>query len=231
MPENQGADAPSVEEVVTPDPMAERFKNQSHEFSRKLENATKPLEDKINALLNKLTPTAPKQEEADLDSLLYSDPKAYARAVAAQAKQEAVAEVGRSNEMENRKNAVLGQLVTSFPELRDQSSELAKAATAEYASLPDHIKADPLAYEIAVNRAAIKQGSKPMSQRNDEFTLGSNTGSKPRAPKKDAEMDAVLEVAALFGKDVSDPAYVKTLKAHSKRDFYKYREPKPGKAE
>jgi len=227
---NADGSAPSeqVDGSGKPAPTAEeRFHNQTQEFNRKLDNAVKPLQDKIDALLNKLSPP-PKEEVEPDESLLYSDPKAYAKQIETKATNAAIRAVATVSESENAKNAVLGKLVTDFPELRDNSSPLAVAATAEYAQLPAHIKNAPEAYEIAVSRAALKQGTRPVSQRNDDFTLSG--GAKPRANKaKDEEMDAVLQVAALFGKDVNDPEYVKTLKGHTQRDYSKYREPKPRK--
>lgn len=214
----------------------ERTKNFSAEISRKLENTEKRLEDKITSLLSKIpqAKAAPAANvEEDLDDLLYSDPKRYAQVVREQAKREASQAAHSIQQSENQKNQVLGKLVADFPELRDQSSTFAKAALAEYESLPQTLQQDPVAYELAVSRAALKQGMRPISQRNndDSFTVSSNSGNRPTksASKKDDDLDAVLAVAELFGKDIKDPEYLKSIKGHMKRDYHRYREPKPVK--
>jgi hypothetical protein len=229
-----------ADEPVVPEGQVEgakpddRVQNYSMEMNRKIENAVKPLEDKINTLLSKIAPPAKAvaTSEEDLDEMLYSDPKRYARTVREQATAEARNAMQSMAQSENAKNQVLGRLVADFPELRDQSTPFAKAALAEYESLPENLKQDPVAYELAVSRAALKQGTRPISQRsNDEFTLGNNSGSKPRssAKKDDAELEAVLEVAKLFGKDVDSDEYKAAIKGHMNRDYFKYREPKPVK--
>lgn len=220
----------------------DRFKNISMELNRKLDEREQRLDNKLQQLTASLmeavkprTPQAP-QPEPDLDMLAIENPKEYARIVRDQATQAATQAAARANEATERRNQVLGRLVTDFPELQNQNSDVTKRAVEIYNTYSEAERNDPRTYELAVKSAAVEFGLKPMSKRSnqdsDDFTLSGGARAPRSTKKQDPDISAALAFAELMGRPVDDPDYVERLKAHAGRDtFTKYREPKPKKGQ
>lgn len=212
---------------------ADPIVNLKAEMSRKLGNTESKISElqKTNELLlsklSQLTQpaAAPAAKSADLSTLLYSDPDAYAAEIERRAEERAMRRVNEQQAQAVRTNSVLAELQNEFPELSDSGNELTKKAVEMYNNLPPDEKNSSLAYKVAVKAAALELGVKPRSKRpvDDEpmgSSYGQRSGSRRAATKLAPETE---ELAAIFGLDTSKQEVKDRLLKNSQRNWTKYK--------
>jgi hypothetical protein len=158
---------------------------------------------------------APKQasthvEDANLDELLYSDPKKYAAIIKQQAKEEAVAAVRQENSTQSGVNQAIAQLAAEYPELSDNESALTKASVEILKGASEAEKMNPKTYEYAVLKAAQSLEVQPKSKRKqveDDFVAPSYSSPQARSKKRTTEqvVSANKDVAKALGVNLDDP--------------------------
>ena len=211
--------------------------NLKSEISRKLQNSdsqmsqlmkqNQQLAESLKAISSRLAP-APKaaNDDDELESLAYSDPKRYAQKISDMATSRATEAVSRMNDMQAQKTQVLSSLYKDYPELASTDSELTKTAVEIYNNLSPEDQRSPSSYKLAVREAAATLGVLPSSKRSSQSedfvapgSRGSNSmNSRQNSKSKNDEIDPnVLETAKLFGRDVKDPKVLERLKQASKR--------------
>jgi len=165
-------------------------------------------------------------EEANLEELIYKDPKAYAKAVEQNATRRAEEMVNSRMQYQNEAQSVLAQLSSEYPELADANSELTKKAVEIYKSLPVNQQANPLAYKIAVRDAAADMGVLVKSKRqsassksHDEFQASSSPGDRQSsrgAQSKEVDQKT-LAFAELIGVNIKDKKVMERIQERAKR--------------
>lgn len=196
--------------AAAPDP----YKNLKAEMDRKItsqeQSIAKLLESQqqLMAQLQKQSAPAVKDESEELNDLWYSKPEVAANKIKEKAKAEIREELAQQNAATNQRNSVLSQLITDYPELNNQSSDLTKKAVEYYNALPEDEKSRPMAYRLAVKEAAADLGVKPASKRedyNDAYVTGSSGGSTGGTKRqRDDEIDAnTAALAKIMGVDVN----------------------------
>lgn len=230
-----------------PDPI----KNLKGEFNRKFENTNQQLmaiAEQLNYLNTSMrsqqvaATAAPQQVQKVPDPL--TEPDQYAAYVEQKVEQR----VSKKVETQQKKNAELASLASSYPELQKADSELTRAALQAFATLSDDEKLSPMAYRLAVQSAAAELGILPAHKRaqlnqqansqaapnNDEgdapfMTNSSNNNQansgnrKPGGKKQDVDQKTI-EFAKLLGRDVNDPKVIEGLKkASARKNWSKYK--------
>lgn len=222
-PPSDGSSLPK--ETVDP------IKNMHAEFSRKTEKLAQDnarLSQQLEQLLSVMQPkqTSSTPEDVDLEELIYKDPKTYAAKVKEQATKEATRVVSQQLAQQQQSNAILGQLVSDYPELNDGNSELTQRAIQLYKGLSEAERANPMSYKVAVRDAAAELGVLPKSKRksssDDDFSFGgSSSSSGSSAPKQSSKKEDVdnrtLAFAQLIGLNTNDKKVVERLKQRSQR--------------
>jgi hypothetical protein len=211
-PNGQAASAPDV-------------KAEINELKSKMEATQKELLAAVAAL--KKPAPAPVEAEEDLETQLYSNPKAALARVMEQTKKETLAEVARASAYQQRVGNTIASLQNEYPELADTSSELAKKAIANFNALSDEDKQSPMAYKLAVREAADEIGLKPKSKRpvvEDSWESGDGYTRSSRRPASNKLDPASKEWAELLGLEVTEDVE-KRLIERSKRDFKKFQPP------
>lgn len=204
--QDTGADAPeevtSEETETAPDPLEavrQELKNSKSENSRKLENLQAQLAEIASAL-------KPKVAETPIpSSLIYDDPEKYAQLIEERASAKAEARVLGKVQQQNSYQMKVSAMQSDFPEFRDENSEAYRAANSEYQNLPAHLHGTTEGLEIAMQRAALKQGLVPVSKRrksnSDDYTATTtNTGRRNPPPRESAEDQKALEFAKILNK-------------------------------
>jgi hypothetical protein len=204
------------------------LKNVKAEFNRKLgnlEQTNQQLMSQLQALSAKLAPPKPAAEAKKVS--VFDDEEAYAARVVAEAEQRIDAKLQAQQADFNRKQAVIQSLVADYPELSDQSSDLAKKAVEIFNTLPEHDKNHPMAFKAAVRDAAVELDVKPKSKRQqagqDDFSMGAGTGNGTKQGRqKGGELDPrTVEFAKLMGLDTSNPKLTEKLKSkHGRKGSY-----------
>lgn len=169
----------------------------------------------------------------ELEQLSMNNPAAYAARVAELATNQALAAQDRVNQAANQRrsaeNKIIGELVTDYPELNDNTSELYRAAMKSYEKLSSQDKLNPLAMKSSIRDAAAELGVIPMKKRKvddpDTFVApGSMGGGRERTPRKEKLSQDTLAFAELLGRPVNDDNYRKSLEATAQRKSWtKYR--------
>ena len=211
--------------------------NFKAEVGRKFDNLTSKVEEQakrneamLQQLASMVAPQKSEPQSDDIEDLVYSDPKEYARRIKEEAKSEVLREVEASRQTEAQKTQVLSNLISTYPELSDSNSEMTKKATAIYESLSEADKKSPLAYEVVVARAASELGVVPASKRKaanaDSFSLqGGSSGSSRRTSAKEIP-DGTAQLAELMGLNLQDKKTAERLKKLSNlegKDWLNYK--------
>ncbi len=229
MADEKPADGTPPSDARTPESIQAEFYRKTEKLtadnqalSQKLDQMANLIQQQANRQTSAPAPQSVDMSDEQLEELSYKDPKGYARVVRDQATRDAARMVDARMNTQNQTNMIMGQLVSEYPELGDQSSELSVRAVQLYNQLPANEKADPRSYKIAVRDAAAELGVQVKSKRiksdDDAFTLAGNAGKSPRQPKKDDGIDArTLEFAKLIGVDINDPKKLARLKERSNR--------------
>lgn len=222
---------------------ADPIKNIKAEMERKFSNITKQLQTQNEQLMQAITQVAtPKkapQKEAevseDLVDLMYSDPGAYARRIAEMATSAATKQVSAQVNRSNEVNTTLQRMVSEYPELNDQGSEMYQKAIEIYNTLSEDEKQSASGVKLAIREAAADLGVVPVSKRrrseDDDFNFGGNVSdNKGSANNKRKQRDEVkvsedtLAFAQLLGRNIDDPKVKAGLEKASKRkDYGRYR--------
>jgi hypothetical protein len=220
------------EGTQTPAPQEDRLKNLQAEFDRKTTNLNDKL-SQINAQLQQLSqlsaPAQSRQPENRPDAVL--DPEGYERYMEAKLESKMNSKI----ESQQRQQAELGSLVSMYPELQDNDSDLTREALQAYNSMSPSDKANPLAYRTAIQSAALNLGLLPKHKRqqksqvqNESDDIGASSQPVSRQQsKKQGKLDpATLAFAQALGRDTSDPEYLKRLEKHSQREVWgRYKRP------
>lgn len=205
-------------------PEVDPLKNLKAEFSRKLDNVASELAEqrKINEqLLSSLRAPVQQPQQKELSDLMYTDPEAYAAAIAAKAEKA----VNEKLAVRDRQTSVIQQIVQEYPETADQNHPLTKRAVEIYTSFGADEKASPVAYRAAVAEAAVELGVKPKSKRpvDDEPSMGSSSYSPRQSRRAKAQLDPATEqFAAIMGLDLSDSKTKDNLMKRSQRNWNRY---------
>lgn len=209
-------------------PGGDEIKNLKSEMSRKLSN----LEENNKALMAKLeslvkpAPTQKTEKEPELDDLLYTNPKEYARLVKEEAKKAATTVLTEASTSQRKQADTVGKLVHQYPELQFSDQPLYQRAVEIYNSMDPDDKTHPIAYEAAVKEAASELGVKPRSKRSAEelesFSFGAGRGSsETRERKERTTVDPrTLLFAEAVGLNVKDTKVVERLKGKHGRKTY-----------
>lgn len=233
--ENEVPSTDATEESAAP---GRTIENVQSEFNRKM---TKLAEEnsKLSQQLGELTGLVqqvvqPRQqpqanssqsEDADLEDLAYKDPKAYARKVREQARNEAAQLVDARLNQNNANNAVLSQLGSEYPELNDANSDLTLKAVEIYKRMSAAEKSSPLGYKAAVRDAAADLGILPKNKRKQtssevpEFSASSSSSQAAGSQQsKSKNLDTkTLAFAKLIGLNTDDKKVVDRLKSRAQR--------------
>lgn len=202
--------------------------NLKAEFNRKIDNVETLLRQQseiIKSLSQKQTPPPQFQQQessdADLDDLVLTNPREFAKRVTQNAKAEITQDLQKSKSYEDRRQQILNAIVTDYPEALDQSSSLYKKADEYYRSMSADEQRSPIAMKAAFRDAAIDLDIKPKSKRGDtnvdSFSFGNSGGSSSRRTPKDEVAPETTELLALMGMDTSDPVIQAMAKEKSKR--------------
>lgn len=167
---------------------------------------------------------------ADMDSLIYDNPKEFARLVKEEAKVEAMQELKAQqdavNQIQVQQQDVLTKLVQDYPELSDANHPMTQRTMKIYQSMSEQDKQLPMSYRAAAFEAAAEMGLSPKSVRNDDddddFTLGGSRGGRKKPTTRSKDDDAMLQFAAHMGVDINDKKQVERLKARRDRNYKKY---------
>ena len=221
----QSTDAVSEAAANAADPL----QNIKAEFQRKtanLDDQTKRLEQQLaemKTLMARMNaaPAATLTPGKKIEDVWFESPAEAARQIKEQATAEIRAELAAQNAVQVKQAQVLNQLVTDFPELGDQSSDLYSKAVEYYNAMPEDERTSPVAYKAAVKEAALDLGIKPKSKRNkgdpaaESFSLGGGSqGNRPAPSSKQDE--ARVALAKAFGLNVDDKMKER-LAEHSKK--------------
>lgn len=228
-PADSGAGSPSDKGERTTDSVVAEFARKTSKLAEENAALSQKL-DQLTALIQQQrtggnsSAQATGDDEANLEELIYKDPKAYAKAVEARAVRKADEMINSRLQTQNEAQSVLAQLAADYPELNDSSSELTKKAVSIYNSLPANQRSNPLAYKIAVRDAAADMGvlvkSKRKQSNSDDFAMDSGSGgssSRPQSKGSEKVDNRSLAFAELLGLNVNDEKVVKRLQERSKR--------------
>jgi predicted transcriptional regulator len=228
--DQQGSAAPASDETAAVSAEIQ-VKNLHSEMSRKTQKLSEDnqrLSQQLTELTNQLKsrnqPASGSQsDDEDLETLAYRDPKAYAKKVEDRAASKADERVRSALNQQQQNNAMLNQLISEYPELNDNSSELTVKALEIYKNMPDHEKATSTAYKIAVRDAAAEVGVLPKSKRktnNNDSYVGGGSGSvnarKGASGPSDVDVKT-LEFAERLGVNIKDKKIVERLKQRAAR--------------
>lgn len=216
---SKNVDSSSDESSEKPDPI----KQIKSEFGRKQDNVMNEL-NALKAQLGQIADTvihaaATKNKQAEDESVdPIVDPKGYKESI----KKELRREMDMSLSAERERNTVLSTLVSQYPELQRNDSELTQTALRIYNSLSASEKASPSGYKVAVMQAAQEVGVLPVNKRkqsqseSDDFTLSNSNTSVRQKPSERAKSEKIdektLEFAQLLGRPTNDPKYIESLK-------------------
>lgn len=219
-----------VETDTTETPQEDPLKNYKAEMNRKLDNMKNEMASVNQQLLQQIQNLSqPRQtsqsNEDDFDDLFLDNPREAARRIKEEAAAEIRADIEKQQQVQQRQQSVLGELVQKFPELNDNGSELTQKAVEIYNSLSAEDQKDPKSYKLAVTEAAVELGVQPMSRRkktkksSDDDSFSVSSGSNPSTPKtRDGDVDArTIEFARMVGMDVENEKIIQNLKKRAKR--------------
>ena len=230
-------DVPSTDATKESGEQGRTIENVQSEFNRKM---TKLAEEnsKLSQQLGELTglvqqvvqprqpaASASQSDDGDLEDLAYKDPKAYARKIREQARNEAAQLVDARLNQNNANNAVLSQLGSEYPELNDANSELTLRSVEIYKRMSQADRNSSMAYKTAVRDAAADLGILPKGKRKvasgegpDISSGNSSSQAAGSAQPKSKNLDSkTLAFAKLIGLDTSDKKTVERLKDRSQR--------------
>lgn len=218
----------------------DRLANLQKEFERKLQNTTaqtnkqlQALADAQNQLLAQLSSVssskASQAEDDDMESLMYSDPKAYAAKIEERATKKAMESIQKSTETQNQQRyalqSAINEVVAQFPELGKSDHPMTQRVYDIVGTDPSRI--DPKDIKLAALQVATEMNIAPISKRNkqmknDDFSglPSSSSKSKPKRSKNELS-EGTKAWAVALGLDLRDPVTVKRLQARSKRDWLK----------
>jgi len=205
---------------------ADPIKNLKAEMDRKLSNlqqTNEALIKQVQAMIQPKPAASSTASSAKLEDVWFDKPEEAASRI----EERVLTKISKQQETAAKSNATIGQLVSEFPELSDNNSDLTKKAVEIYSSFSEDEKSSPVAYRAAVREAAMELGVSPKSKRqasseDDTFSIGGSSSSREdrRAAK---QMDqATLEFASIMGLDVNDKKVVERIKAKTKRNFNRY---------
>lgn len=221
------------------------LKNIKSEFDRKMQNIqdtnsklvtqNTELNSKFEALLIQVeTPKKSAPSTEDLEDLQYTDPERYNRIKQEQldtAIDEKInTKVNAITSTQDKKQRVLLQLSTDYPEINNENSDLYKKAIevgkqhdAEFIQSPEGIK-------LAIIQAASELGLLPVSKRSKvdddgdinmgEFIGGGSgdSGNRDINRNKKKNLDPKsIEVARLMGLNVEDKKVIEQLEKRNNR--------------
>lgn len=218
--------------------------NLKAEFNRKIGNIEQKMQESNNQLLTQISQMvsqpqqrAVEQETAEEPDPI-ADPKGFARYVEERAEARVMAKVNVSQAAEAEKASVLGRMINEYPELKDASNTLTKRAREILGTFGAGDQNSPLAYEVAISRAAQELEVTPVSRRQAQsegdgsFSMSGSGGGSSRQRRSENQgsdkLDQRVEdFASLMGLDVNNKEVRKRLieKANiPERDWYKYQE-------
>ena len=189
MPENNDVNEAAAGDARSTESFAAEFQRKTEKLGQENAALSQKLDQLTNMMQRQQQQAAPTRQGVDytslteeqLEEMSYNKPKEYARAVDARATAKAEALVDKRMNAQQQVGNVMTQLISDYPELGDQSSDLSKRAVDIYAGLPNSIKNDPMSYKIAVRDAAAELGmltkTKRKDNNSDNFSLNSNSGN------------------------------------------------------
>jgi hypothetical protein len=205
----------------------DRLKNLQAEFSRKLSNIEEQNKRANEALLAQIASLAPKaapESKPALDKVWYDNPAEAARIIKEETRAEIRRELDSEREVQSEFAQTTNKLYSDFPELSDESSDLAKLAAEKFAALPQKQKSSAVAMKAAVVEAAAELGVRPKSKRksgDDSFSMGTSRGNTAAPPKKD-DLDPQTErLARMLGVNVDDKEVRKRMSNNHGRKSYR----------
>jgi len=238
----------STDSNSQPDPI----KNLKAEFNRKLENIQKLTEQtsqesaqalqQISSQISSMN--QPKVETVNTDSLedlRYTDPDLYLEKKEAALEKKIEDKVLGKVEVQTQKTSTINQLLSDYPELKDQASALYKKAVSISSQMNPNVNNTAEGYKLAVREAALELDLLPINKRRseeieeeeemednmDEFIGGGGGGSKSSSRnknKKSKDLDQKVAITAeVFGVNPDDPEVRKRLIENQKRDWKKWK--------
>lgn len=222
------------EEANTPQGDQEPIKQLKSEFERKLSNSEAKINElmsssqalmaKLDSLSSALQP-APATPTQDLSALAYSDPEAYANAIAARVNQDVDKRLEQRIGAMNQTQGHMNRLYNEFPELADEANPLTKKALEFYGAYTKSEQSNANSLRLAVLEAATDLGIKPKSKRPEEEPMGSGSYGRGGGPAKKSNKlgGKVEEIATLLGLNPADPKVKESLIRRQQRDFSKYK--------
>lgn len=213
--------------------------NLKAEMNRKLSNqeeALSRLQQQNQQLLEQLqmqaTVNTSKSDDTgnkSLSDLMYEDPEQYASVIEKRAEEKILKRIEAQQAADNKRNQILAQIGSEFPEVNDPNSDLTKRAVEIHQKMSQDDRNNPVSLKIATLEAAAELGVLPRSRRKDSDTDSFTMGSKS-APKRsegavsEKDEEQTLQIAQLLGINVNDPKQKEMLKkAQSRKTWSKYR--------
>ncbi len=127
---------------------------------------------------------------------------------------------------EKQKDMTIYNLAQEYPEIQTDP-KIRQAVLEAQKSVPEHIRDTSEGYELAVLKAAGKNGLIPKSQRktvDDEVSYDGSRRAAAKAKPRTKVSDATIMAAQLMGRNTDDPEVMKRLEEATNRDtFTKYR--------
>jgi hypothetical protein len=228
----------------TPDPIA----NVKGEFNRKIGNleqqitsmaeANKQLLAQIQSMNKPQGGAAPvaQDEDALIEKEWFDNPAKAASLLTQKVTKTVRKELDNTLTENSRRQSMIGQLVSDFPELSNENHAFTKRAVEIYNSLPAEERSSPIAYKAAVNQAALEQGVAPKSKRqqnddddsgSDDFSLNGSGSSEVRRDRnrnrKGGISQAQADFARLMGVNIDDDKVKERIKNnHGRRGYRNY---------
>lgn len=215
------------------------LKNLKAEVDRKLSNTTEQLSkiakqnEELTKYVQQLVKTgtpAPSQqpttEDDDIQSIWFDNPKLAAQKIEDRASKKSFEQFNKMQSETNKRNSIIQEVVSKFPEAADVNSEFSKKTVEIYNRYVSEHGENPMLIKTAAYEAAAELNRS--MNKTDNFSLSSSGGSnRSQSSRKEAELpQETLDFAALMGLNVEDPAVVGRLKARSNRNWTRFKEGK-----
>lgn len=216
---------------------ADPYKNLKSEFDRKLQGLNDIIAkqnaeaaQQYTAILEtikatKQATTSPIDDDKTLEQLSYNEPAKYAKVVEERAARAAESAASKIAAAAQERQLVLSQMISDYPELNDQSSELYQRAVQMSRTLPRDQQDSPNSVKAVIREAAAELGILTKAKRSGsgDFSLGgsrSTGGPSSSSGSKGKIDDKTLAFAEAMGMNIEDPKYLERLEKASKRDTW-----------
>lgn len=211
-------------------------KNLKAEMARKFENiqqtndqliqSNRALQDQLAAITQQISTSNTGQTGPQEDDYIDPYDPDFWRKKEAAIEKKVEQKIMSKTQSQNQRAVVLSQLIQKYPELKDDNSELTKAAIKKLSSYSESTQSSGEGYKLAVMEAASELDVLPVSKRStaddlDDLVGDEGDGYGMRSPKKASDrrksskkdnLDPKVEaVARQFKLNIDDPEVRKRI--------------------